>query len=113
QSRLASLGQAQVQQMKFAGEIENKIAAATSQSDQLAQQSSQLAAQIAAQSSSSVVRTSGTICLTTVRTITVACSIGPQLDKLLSAAAADGFTFTGQGYRSPTQQIPARPPTPR
>ena len=108
QSRLASLGQAQVQQMKFAGEIENKIAAATSQSDQLAQQSSQLAAQIAAQSSSSVVRTSGTICLTTVRTITVACSIGPQLDKLLSAAAADGFTFTGQGYRSPEQQIAVR-----
>ena len=110
QSRLAALSQAQVQQLKFAGEIENKIAVTSSQSDQLAQQSSQLATQIAAQgtSSSNVVRSSSTICLTTVRTITVACSIGGQLDKLLGAAAADGFTFTGQGYRSPEQQIAVR-----
>ena len=110
QSRLAALSQAQVQQLKFAGEIENKIAVTTSQSDQLAQQSAQAAAQIAAQSTSnsSVVRSSSTICLTTVRTITVACSIGGQLDKLLAAASADGYTFTGQGYRSPEQQIAVR-----
>ncbi|HEY2557902.1 MAG TPA: D-alanyl-D-alanine carboxypeptidase family protein [Diaminobutyricibacter sp.] len=115
QSRLASLSQAQVQQMKFAGDIENKIAVTSSQSSQLAQQSSQLGAQIAAQqaqaqgtSSSSVVRTSGTICLTTVRTITVACSIGPQLDKMLGAAQADGYTLTGGGYRDPNQQLAVR-----
>jgi LAS superfamily LD-carboxypeptidase LdcB len=113
QSRLATLSQAQVQQQKFAGDIENKIAVTTGQSDQLAQQSAQLGAQIAARqaqgaSSSSVVRTADSICLTTVRTITVACSIGPQLDKMLGAAAADGYVFTGQGYRSPEQQIAVR-----
>ena len=108
ESKLTGLRQAQQQQQKFADDVENKIEAATSQSNQLAQQSSQLAAQIAAQSSSSVVRTSGTICLTTVRTITVACSIGPQLDRMLGAAAADGFTLTGQGYRDPSQQLAVR-----
>ena len=110
QSHLSALSQAQVQQLKFAGQIENKIAVTTSQSDQLAQQSSQLAAQIAAQStsSSSSATSAGTLCLTTVRTITVACSIGGQLDKLLSAASAAGFTFTGQGYRSAAQQIALR-----
>jgi LAS superfamily LD-carboxypeptidase LdcB/cell division protein FtsB len=111
QSRLATLSQSQVQQQKFAGQIENKVAAESSQSDQLAQQSSQLAAQIAAQqastSSSSVTKTAG-LCLTTVRTITVACSIAGQLDKMLGAAAADGYTLTGQGYRSPEQQIAVR-----
>ena len=110
QSRLTALSQAQVQQLKFADQVENKIAVTTSQSDQLAQQSSQVAAQIAAQgtSNSSVIRSSSTICLTTVRTITVACSIGGQLDKLLAAAAADGWTFTGHGYRSPDQQVSVR-----
>src|SRR4029077_5366492 len=89
---------------------ENKIAVATGQSNQLAQQSSQLATQIAAEgtSSSSVVQSSGTICLSTVRTITVACSIAGQLDKMLAAAAADGFVLTGQGYRSPDQQLAGR-----
>ena len=108
QSRLTALSHAQSQQQKFADDVENKIEVATSQSNQLAQQSSQLAAQAAAQSSSSVVRTSGTICLTTVRTITVACTIGPQLDKMLAAAEADGFTLTGQGYRDPNQQLAVR-----
>jgi LAS superfamily LD-carboxypeptidase LdcB len=111
QARLAALTQSQLQQQKFAAQIENKVAVTTSQSDQLAQQSSQLAAQIAAQqgvSSSTIVRTAGTPCLTTVRTITVNCSIAGQLDKMLGAAAADGFVFGGQGYRSPEQQIAVR-----
>jgi len=43
-----------------------------------------------------------------VRTITVACSIGGQLDKLLAAASADGITFSGEGYRSPDQQVAVR-----
>jgi len=110
QSRLTALSHAQIQQQKFADAVENKIAVTTSQSDQLAQQSSQLAGQIAAQgtSNSSVIRSSSTICLTTVRTITVACSIGGQLDKLLAAASADGITFSGEGYRSPDQQVAVR-----
>jgi LAS superfamily LD-carboxypeptidase LdcB len=116
QSQLTALSQAQRQQQKFADDVENKVEAASSQTDQLAKQSSQLAADAAARqtqaqtgtSSSSVVRTSGSICLSTVRTITVACSIAGQLDKMLGAASADGFTLTGQGYRDPGQQIAVR-----
>src|SRR3954453_10596770 len=113
QKRLASLSQSQNQQQKFADDVENKIEVATGQSNQLAQQSSQLANQIAAQqaqgtSSSSVVRSSGTICLSTVRSITVACSIAGQLDKMLGGGAADGFALTGGGYRSPDEQVAVR-----
>lgn len=39
--------------------------------------------------------------LVTVRGITVAASLGPQLEALLAAAAADGFVLGGSGYRSP------------
>jgi LAS superfamily LD-carboxypeptidase LdcB len=110
QKRLSALSVSQVQQQKFADDVENKIEVATGQSDQLARQDAQLGAQIAAQgtSSSNVVRTSGTICLSTVRTITVACSIAGQLDKMLGAASADGFVLTGQGYRDPQQQLAVR-----
>jgi len=110
QARLAALSSSQAQQQKFADAVENKIEVATGQSNQLAQQSAQLAAQAAAQqstSSSNVTKTAG-ICLQTVRTITVACSIAAQLDKMLGAAAADGFTLTGGGYRSPDQQVAVR-----
>jgi LAS superfamily LD-carboxypeptidase LdcB len=110
QKSLADLSQSQVQQEKVIGDVENKIEIATGQSNQLAQQSSQLAAQIAAQgtSSSSVVRTSGTICLSTVRGITVACSIAGKLDQMLGAAANDGIVLGGHGYRDPSQQIAVR-----
>ena len=112
EKQLAALSTAQSQQQKVADDVENKIEVAASQSNQLAQQSSQLAADAARQaqgtSGSSVVRTSGSICLQTVRTITVACSIAGQLDKMLGAAAADGFTLTGGGYRDPNQQLAVR-----
>lgn len=110
QKRLNALTQSQKQQEKLVDDVENKIDIATGQSNQLAQQSSQLAAQIAAQgtSSSSVVRTSGTICLSTVRGITVACSIAGKLDQMLGAAANDGFVLSGGGYRDPSQQIAVR-----
>lgn len=39
--------------------------------------------------------------LVTVRGITVAASLGPALEALLAAAAADGFVLGGSGYRSP------------
>ncbi|MBV9412357.1 MAG: D-alanyl-D-alanine carboxypeptidase family protein [Acidimicrobiia bacterium] len=110
QEHLVALTQSQQQQQKVVDDVENKIEITTGQTNQLAQQSSQLAAQIAAQgtSSSSVVRTSGTICLSTVRGITVACSIAGKLDQMLGAAANDGFTFSGGGYRDPAQQIAVR-----
>ena len=109
QSQLTKLSLAQRQQQQFAGEIENKIAATTSQSDQLARTDAQLGAQI--DSARSTVRSSSSstsISLTTVRGITVASSIAAQLDKMLGAAEADGFVFSGQGYRSPDQQVAVR-----
>ena len=111
QAKFVGLVLAQRQQLQFAGQVENKIAITSQQTDQLSQQSSQLAAQIAAQqasSSSSASAHAGNLCLTTVRTITVACSIASQLDKMLGAAQGDGFTLTGQGYRSPEGQIAVR-----
>jgi hypothetical protein len=46
--------------------------------------------------------------LTTVRGITVDAGIAAQLEALLAAAAADGLTLTGTGYRSTEQQIGLR-----
>lgn len=39
--------------------------------------------------------------LATVRGITVTASLGPALEALLAAAAADGIVLSGSGYRSP------------
>jgi LAS superfamily LD-carboxypeptidase LdcB len=113
-SRLGALTQAQKQQLQFAGQVENKIAITTAQSDQLAHVDSQLAAQIAAQeaaqatSRSSATRGARGISLTTVRGIVVNSSIAAALDKMLGAAEAAGFAFTGQGYRDPAQQLAVR-----
>lgn len=46
--------------------------------------------------------------LATVGTITVAAEIAPQLQAMLTAAAADGLTLTGGGYRNPAEQIALR-----
>jgi hypothetical protein len=110
QSSLAALSLAQRQQGQFAGDVENKIATTTSQSDQLGKLDTQLGAEIAARNAAQSVSVShaGNISLTTVRGITVNSSIAAQLDKMLGAAEADGFVFTGQGYRDPNQQLAVR-----
>ena len=46
--------------------------------------------------------------LVTVRGITVDAAIAGQVEALLAAAEADGFTFTGGGYRSPERQVELR-----
>jgi probable HAF family extracellular repeat protein len=46
--------------------------------------------------------------LATVRGITVNAAIAGQVEALLAAAEADGFTFTGGGHRSPERQIELR-----
>ena len=46
--------------------------------------------------------------LVTVRGITVNAAIASQVEALLAAAEADGFTFTGGGHRSPERQIELR-----
>jgi len=50
----------------------------------------------------------GSVSTTTVRGIVVATSIANQVEGLLSAGSADGFTFGGGGYRDSNQQIAAR-----
>ena len=45
--------------------------------------------------------------LATVRGITVAASLAPQLAALLDAADADGMSFAGGGYRDPQAQSDA------
>jgi hypothetical protein len=50
----------------------------------------------------------GPVPLTTVRGITVHTSIAPQLDAMIGAAAADGISLSGSGYRSHDQQIALR-----
>lgn len=52
--------------------------------------------------------TGGPSCLETVSGITVACEIAGQLGAMIAAAAADGLTLGGGGYRDPSQQIALR-----
>jgi hypothetical protein len=53
-------------------------------------------------------RPSGPTCLETVGGITVACEIAGQLGSMISAAAADGLSLGGGGYRSSESQIALR-----
>jgi hypothetical protein len=46
--------------------------------------------------------------LATVGGITVAAEVAPQVQAMLAAAAADGVTLTGGGYRDPAEQIALR-----
>lgn len=50
----------------------------------------------------------GPVELATIRGITVHVSLAADLEDLLDAAAADGLTLTGGGYRSTAQQIELR-----
>lgn len=50
----------------------------------------------------------GNVPLRTVEGITVHSQIAPQVQALVQAARADGFTLTGGGYRSPQRQIELR-----
>ena len=50
----------------------------------------------------------GPVALTTVRGITVHSAIAGQVDQLVAAAAADGLSLSGGGYRSNAQQIALR-----
>jgi len=51
---------------------------------------------------------SGSVSLCTVGGITVNCQISSPLRAMLSAAAADGVSLSGGGYRDPAQQIALR-----
>ena len=53
-------------------------------------------------------RVSGPVALTTVRGITVASSLADNLESLLAAADADGFSLGGGGYRNSDGQVATR-----
>ena len=118
EARLTGLRQAQRQQVQFADEVESKIAATTAESTRLAGIDQQLAAEIARRqaainaaaraSRSGSLRGAGGISLTSVRGIVVSTSIAGQLERMLSAADADGMSFSGSGYRDPSQQVALR-----
>ena len=58
--------------------------------------------------SPSPARVSGSISLTTVRGITVASSMADNLEALMAAAEADGFSLGGGGYRNSDGQVATR-----
>jgi LAS superfamily LD-carboxypeptidase LdcB len=53
-------------------------------------------------------RSSGNVALATVGGIEVAAEIADQLGRMIAAAAADGITLEGGGWRSPDEQISIR-----
>jgi LAS superfamily LD-carboxypeptidase LdcB len=103
------------QQQTLAAQIEAKADVARSELAGYDQQESKLTREIAiaaAASRASRSRGSGPVVnrggLSTVRGITVASSIADNLAAMLDAADADGYSFSGGGYRDPSGQIAVR-----
>ncbi|HVT75804.1 MAG TPA: M15 family metallopeptidase [Acidimicrobiales bacterium] len=84
-----------------------QLAAAAEARYEAALKESQVRARLGARGSRGFSRR-GAVSLTTVRGITVATEIAGQLERMLSAADADGKRFGGSGYRSPDGQVAAR-----
>ena len=119
-AQLVAVEQAKAQQEQVAAELDARLNTALSESANLAALDKKLADQIAAEEAARTARaarsgggsgarfTRGNISLTTVRGITVNSSIADNLEGLLAAAEADGFTLRGGGYRDPEEQIALR-----
>ena len=125
ESRLSDLKVDLASQQRVAGDIEDRLDARLGEAEALASLDQQMAGQIKARqaqlakliaarppaprASRSTTRVTGTSGgLATVRGITVAASLAPQLAALLDAADADGMAFGGGGYRDPAAQIATR-----
>ncbi|HVT77776.1 MAG TPA: M15 family metallopeptidase [Acidimicrobiales bacterium] len=93
-SALASLRASQAEQLRLVGATESSYLASLRE-DQLAARNTHF------------VR-GAKISLTTVHGITVATSIADNLGRMLDAADADGYHFSGSGYRSAEGQIALR-----
>lgn len=81
--------------------------------DEIARRQAALAARVAsarrtARSVGGTVARVGSVAVTSVRGITVAVQIAEQLEALLAAAEADGFSLGGGGYRSSDGQVATR-----
>lgn len=124
EGQLSEVRQALGLKQKVAESVEARLERALAEADSLASLDRQLATEIArrqaalaariasppvvARASRSATRQVGSVSLTTVGGITVASEIAQRLQDLLTAAAADGFTLGGNGYRSSDGQAAAR-----
>ena len=124
ETSVGSVRQAVVAKEKVEDQVELRIERALSEADALRALDAQLAAEITSRQQALARRIAasrsqqgrgsggsrrvGNISLTTVRGFTVAASIGPQVEGLLSAAEADGIVFGGGGYRNSDQQVATR-----
>jgi peptidoglycan hydrolase CwlO-like protein len=115
EATLATFQHSLKQQRAIAAQVEARTDAARSELAGYDQQEANLTRQIAiaaAAARASRSRGSGAIVnrggLSTVRGITVASSIADNLAAMLDAADADGFSFSGGGYRDPSDQIAVR-----
>lgn len=122
--QLGEVRQAMTMKQQVAVSVEGRLERALAEAQSLAALDAQLAADIARRqaalaariastprpdrASRSAPRQAGSVSVTTVRGITVATEIAPQVENLLAAAAADGFTLGGSGYRSSDAQAAAR-----
>jgi hypothetical protein len=92
-SAVASLRASQAEQLRLVGAAESRYLSSLKE------------AELASRSR----RVRGSrIDLTTVRGITVATRIAGNLERMLSAADADGIRLSGSGYRSPSAQVAVR-----
>lgn len=123
-ARLTDLEAATGQQQSFADDVAARIDRALAEaanlagqdaqlSQQISEQQGRLAAQLAAAagsagSSSSGSRSAGGVSVTTVGGIEVASSIAGSLGAMLAAAAGDGISLSGTGYRDQGRQIALR-----
>ena len=125
EARLSDLKVDLASQERVAGDLEDRLDARLGEAEALASLDQQVAAQIKARqaalaklvaarpsaprASRSTTRVTGVSGgLASVRGITVAASLAPQLAALLDAADADGMSFGGGGYRDPAAQIATR-----
>jgi LAS superfamily LD-carboxypeptidase LdcB len=115
--RTSQVRAARDQQAAFVSQVEARLDQRLSEAASLASQDKALSLQIAAQEAAVAARvprssgggtpstfTAANISLTTVDGITVASSIASQLHSMIQAAAADGISLGGSGYRDPAQQ---------
>ena len=115
--RLGEVTVARDRQAAVAADVDARIEAALAEAAGLEALDAQLARQIAADQAELAARNRGggggggggsrvigNVSLTTVRGIQVATEIAGQLESLLAAAASDGITLGGGGYRSSDAQ---------
>jgi predicted nucleic acid-binding Zn-ribbon protein len=121
EGRYEALRAAQDQQRALAQQIEERVNAAAGEAAALAEQDAELSDQIAEEAAEFAAfiqginlgpvgqpYQSGPVEVVDVGGIVVNVVIADQVRAMLSAAAADGVTLTGGGYRSSQQQIDLR-----